>query len=312
MDRNNLFTDIVKSFCDEYGFDLYGISKITPLEEDAKQVEKWLENSFHAEMHYMENNKEKRYDPSKLVEGAQSVVTVLFNYYPKKILPQQGNYKMAKYAYGKDYHFVIKDRLNELLARIQQHIPEAEGRAFTDSAPFLDRAWARRNGLGFIGKNTCLINKKKGSFFLIGQLVVNIAAHVPAEEVSNACGKCTRCIDACPTGALTEPFQLDASKCISYLTIEHKGDLPKELQPKFNDWVFGCDICQDVCPWNRFSKPNEIEEFQPNPLLFSLDSKSRWEAMKPEEFGEIFRSTAVKRTKFKGITRNISFLRKEE
>ncbi|MFA8451266.1 MAG: tRNA epoxyqueuosine(34) reductase QueG [Bacteroidales bacterium] len=294
------------------GFEYVGISNAEILLEEKERVEQWLSEGYQAEMHYLENNKEKRYDPSKLFEGTKSVVTVLLNYYPERILDKDNNYKIAKYAYGKDYHFIIKDKLNLILDELKKDIPKLEGRAFTDSAPFLDRAWAKQSGLGFIGKNTCLINRKMGSFFLIGQLLLNIDLEYDSSEHSNYCGSCRRCIDACPTGALKDEFTIDSRKCISYLTIEYKGDLPQNLKNNFNDWIFGCDICQDVCPWNRFSKPHSIQELNPHPSLFDkLKSKKDWESLRPEEFGEIFRGSAVKRAKYSGLKRNIDFLAKE-
>lgn len=311
MMKEKELSTYIKNKTKELGFDYCGISEAEFLGKDAPLVENWLEKQMHGEMRYLENNKEKRYDPSQLLEGTKTVVSVLLNYYPSQRLPEENNYKIAKYAYGQDYHFVMKDKLNALLEDLQQIIPETEGRAFVDSAPLLDRAWAKRSGLGFIGKNTCLINKKTGSFFFIGQLLLNIPMEYDHVVAKDYCGTCTRCIDNCPTGALVAPHQLDSRKCISYLTIEYKGELPEDFKPKFKDWIFGCDICQDVCPWNKFSKDNHNDEFQPKEDLLNLKTKEDWENLTPDQFGRIFKGSAVKRTKYKGLKRNIDFLKGE-
>jgi epoxyqueuosine reductase len=255
-------------------------------------------------MAYMANHFDKRVDPAKLMEGAKSVVSLLFNYYPETHLDENDNFKIAKYAYGKDYHFLLKDKLRELLAIIQQKDPRIEGRAFVDSAPILERQWAAKSGLGWVGKNTMLINKHSGSYFFIAELVLNIDL-VPDNPIGDYCGTCTRCMDACPTQALM-PYQMDASKCISYLTIELKDEIPDEFQGKMKNWVFGCDICQEVCPWNRFSKPHNEPYFNPVEKLKNM-SRSDWVEMTEEVFQDIFRKSAVKRTKYKGLMRNIRF-----
>ena len=256
----------------------------------------------------MENNFEKRTDPRKLFEDAKSVISVLYNYFPKTKIPENNNYKISKYAYGKDYHFVIKRKLNELIEFIKKEAGEIEARAFIDTAPVLDRAWAARAGLGWIGKNTNLITKEQGSFFFIGEIITNLELSYEDHPVPKNCGHCTKCIEACPTHAL-RPYEVNANKCISYLTIENRDEeLPEDLKGKFNDWIFGCDICQDVCPWNQRSKPHNEPEFEPALDLFKL-RKPDWENMSEEEFNKIFKDSPVKRTKYKGLMRNIEFVR---
>ncbi len=289
------------------GFDDCSFSPTNRLDEDAEKVENWLTDGFHGEMGYMERNREKRYDPRKLVENTKTIVTVLFNYFPEEKLEETNNYKIAKYAYGKDYHLVIRERLQELVTFIEDFTGKLETRVFTDSAPILDRAWAEKSGLGFIGKNTCLIHPKKGSFFFIGHAFLPVKIEKEIIPVTDYCGTCTRCIDACPTGALAETHRLDARKCISYLTIEHRGDLPEKLKPQFHDWIFGCDICQDVCPWNRFSKPHKEPLFALSDELKAM-RKSDWDNLNKEKFDLLFKDSAVKRTKYDGIKRNICFL----
>jgi epoxyqueuosine reductase len=295
----------------ELGFDDCGFSPATILDEDAEKVEKWLADGFHGEMGYMERNREKRYDPRKLVENTKTVISVLFNYFPGEKLVESDNYKIAKYAYGKDYHFVIRERLQELIMFIEEFTGKLETRVFTDSAPILDRAWAEKSGLGFIGKNTCLIHPQKGSFFFIGHAFLPVSIQKKNKPVTDYCGTCTRCIDACPTGALTESHRLDARKCISYLTIEHRGDLPEKLKPHFHDWIFGCDICQDVCPWNRFSKPHKEPLFVLSDELKAM-RKSDWDNLNKENFDQLFTKSAVKRTKYDGLKRNIRFLKNDK
>ncbi|MFA8299871.1 MAG: tRNA epoxyqueuosine(34) reductase QueG [Hyphomicrobiales bacterium] len=302
--------DLIKKKALALGFSLCGINKAKHLIEDGQFVENWMEKGYNAGMSYFERNKDKRYNPSLLVDNTKSIITVLLSYYPETQLSQKDNYRISKYAYGQDYHYVIKDKLALLLEYLKTINPEIEGRAFVDSAPFLDRAWANKAGLGFIGKNTCLINKDAGSFFFIGQLLVNIELDEDKTETKAYCGTCTRCIDSCPTGALVAPHQLDSNKCISYLTIEHKGDLPQGMEKQFSNYIFGCDICQDVCPWNKFSIPTKVDDLKPSSLLAELKTKADWENMKPEQFGEIFRGTAVKRTKYKGLMRNINYIKK--
>ena len=284
-----------------------GVAKADFLEDDAEKVEKWLSENCQGEMDYLTRNKEKRYDPRLLNEGTKTVVSVLCNYYPKQILTSDNNYKISKYAYGDDYHEVVKQKLRQLLEKIELLTGKLENtRIFVDSAPVLERAWAVRCGLGFIGKNTCLIHPKKGSFFFIGQLLLPVETEPVGKIIPNHCGRCTRCLDACPTGALKAPFQLDARKCISYLTIEYKGDL-SQTDTNFSDWIYGCDICQDVCPYNRFSLPNCEEEFQPSEKLLAL-RKTDWQNLDENHFKELFGKSAVKRAGFEGLKRNIENL----
>ena len=297
-------TAFIKASAEKLGFDYCGISRVGYLKSEASRLKDWLQKGYHGKMDYMANHFDKRVDLAKLVEGAKSVVSLLFNYYPETHLDEKNNFKIAKYAYGKDYHFLLKDKLKELLAIIQQKDSRIEGRAFVDSAPILERQWAAKGGLGWVGKNTMLINKHSGSYFFIAELVLNIDL-VPDNPISDYCGTCTRCIDVCPTQALT-PYQMDASKCISYLTIELKDEIPDEFQGKMKNWVFGCDICQEVCPWNRFSKSNNEPFFNPNEHLKEMN-KNDWIEMTEEVFQDVFRKSAVKRTKYKGLMRNIRF-----
>ncbi len=256
----------------------------------------------------MTNHFEKRVDPVKLVPGAKTVISVLLNYYPSQYPLHSDVPKVSKYAYGKDYHYTVRGKLKQLFDFIKENIyPELEGRWFVDSAPVLDRAWAVRSGLGWIGKNTNLINKKWGSFVFIGELIVNLELREEAEEVRNACGTCTRCIDACPTGAITEPYIIDANRCISYLTIENKDDIPDEFKGKFDNWVFGCDICQDVCPWNSKPIPTNEPDFKPSEQFRKMTIED-WVDLNEEKFDELFRQTPLERTGFNGLKRNINFL----
>ncbi len=289
------------------GFYACGISKARHLKDDEKQVESWLRKGMNGEMKYMERNREKRFDPSLLVDGAKSVITVLYNYKPKEKLPEKDNFKISTYAYGKDYHEVIKNKLRQLLTMIEEKSGKRKVRVFVDSAPVLDRAWAYQSGLGFIGKNTCLINRKGGSYFFIGHIIIDLELEYEENNPEkNFCGSCTLCIKACPTGAL-EPFTLDAGKCISYLTIENRGVISDEFKGKFNDWLFGCDICQQVCPWNRDAAPHNEPLFEPSEGLKSLRKKD-WIAMNKKRFNNIFKDTAVMRAGFEGLKRNIQFL----
>lgn len=290
------------------GFDDCGITAAAYMKEHAEKVESWLEKGFHGSMTYLERNKEKRYDPRLLVEKTKTVVTVLQNYYPTETLAEQDNYKISKYALGKDYHLVLKNKLKEMLQSIEMITgPLPEARVFTDSAPVLDRAWAEKSGLGFIGKNTCLIHPRKGSWFFIGHIFLPVEVTPTHKSVSDYCGTCRRCIDACPTGALVAPHELDARKCISYLTIEYRGALPQELKLKFNNYIFGCDICQDVCPWNRFAKPHQEPLFALSEELKSMRKKD-WHTLDKPLFKKLFRHSAVERTRFDGLKRNIDFL----
>lgn len=290
------------------GFDACGIAQATALEEESAHVEQWLESDCEGEMGYLTRNKEKRYDPRLLVEGTKSIVTVLYNYYPKQRIGDSDKFKIAKYAYGADYHDVLKRKMRQLLEGIEAQTGKLEGtRLFVDSAPVLDRAWAVRCGLGFIGKNTTLIHPKKGSFFFIGHLFLPIELEGTGKPLTNRCGRCTKCLDACPSGALGTPFHIDARKCISYLTIEYKGSLAG-IDPKtFNGWMYGCDICQDVCPYNRFALPNREPEFQPSERLIAMHDED-WKSLSKEDFDALFKHSAVQRAGYEGLKRNIDFL----
>ena len=290
------------------GFDACGIAKATPMEEESAHVEQWLEDHREGEMSYLTRNKEKRYDPRLLAEGTKSIVTVLYNYFPKQPIGDGAHFKIAKYAYGADYHDVLKRKLRQLLEHIESQTGKLEGvRVFVDSAPVLDRAWAVRCGLGFIGKNTTLIHPKKGSFFFIGHLFLPLELEETGKPLSNRCGRCTKCLDACPTGALETPFHIDARKCISYLTIEYKGSLENYEPKTFNGWMYGCDICQDVCPYNRFALPNLEPEFQPSEQLLSM-KENDWKKLNQADFEALFKHSAVQRAGYEGLKRNIEFL----
>ncbi len=302
------YTHFIKQKAAELGFFYCGISKAEFLEEEAPRLENWLKRSMHGEMGYMENHFDKRLDPRILVPGAKSVVSLLLNYFPEQTQPED-SLKISKYAYGTDYHFVIKDKLKSLLAAINEEIGEVGGRCFVDSAPVLDKAWAKKSGLGWVGKNSNLINPKSGSFFFIAELIIDLELEYDG-PIKDYCGTCTRCIDACPTDAITEAYVVDGSKCISYFTIELKGHIPEEVNGKFGNWVFGCDICQDVCPWNRFSKPHNEPAFHPHGRLTELKA-SDWQEITQEIFQEMFRKSAIKRTGFAGLQRNIAFVTKK-
>jgi len=300
------YSEIIKAEAKRLGFMSCGISKAEFLEAEAPRLENWLNQNMHGEMSYMEKHFDKRLDPTKLVDGSKSVISLLLNYYPSE-LQTDNSYKISKYAYGTDYHFVIKEKLKHLLQFIQQEIGEVEGRAFVDSAPVLDKAWAAKSGLGWIGKNSNLLTKQVGSFYFIAELIVDLELDYDT-PVTDHCGSCTACIDACPTQAIIEPYKVDGSKCISYFTIELKNELPTSYKDQFDDWMFGCDVCQDVCPWNKFSKAHSEPLFDPNPQLLN-NSKKEWEELTKETFDEIFKKSAVKRTKFEGLKRNIDFLK---
>jgi epoxyqueuosine reductase len=299
-------TNLIKTEAKRLGFLSCGISKAQFLEEEAPRLEKWLNNNMHGQMQYMENHFDKRLDPTKLVYDSKSVISLLLNYYPNQ--EQTANsYKLSKYAYGTDYHFVIKDKLKSLLNFINEEIGEVHGRAFVDSAPVLDKAWAAKSGLGWIGKNSNLLTQQVGSFYFIAELIVDLELDYDLPTTDH-CGTCTACIDACPTQAIVEPYVVDGSKCISYLTIELKNNIPSEFKGKMDDWMFGCDVCQDVCPWNRFSKSHNEPLFNPHPELLSM-TKSDWEDITEDVFKKVFKNSAVKRTKFSGLKRNINFLK---
>lgn len=295
----------IKEEAKRLGFLSCGISRAEFLEEEAPRLEKWLKQGMHGEMRYMENHFDKRLDPRRLVDGAKSVISLLLNYYPsEEQVPD--TYKISKYAYGQDYHQVIKAKLRELHAFISREIGEVNGRAFVDSAPVLDKVWAARSGLGWIGKHSNLLTQQVGSFYFIAELIIDLELEYDT-PVTDHCGSCTACIDACPTEAIIQPYVVDGSKCISYLTIELRDEIPTSFRDKMDDWAFGCDVCQDVCPWNRFSKPHSEPLFNPHPDLLGM-SKKDWEEITEEVFQKVFKGSAVKRTKFKGLKRNISFL----
>ncbi len=297
---------MIKTEAKRLGFISCGISKAEFLEEEAPRLENWLKNNAHGEMGYMENHFDKRLDPTKLVPDSKSVISLLLNYFPSEIQNPE-SYKISKYAYGTDYHFVIKDKLKHLMDFISEEIGDVQGRAFVNSAPVLDKAWAAKSGLGWIGKHSNLLTKQLGSFYFIAELIVDLDLEYD-NPVTDHCGSCTACIDACPTNAIVADKVVDGSKCISYFTIELKNEIPISEKGKFDDWMFGCDICQDVCPWNRFSKPHNEPLFNPNPEMLSM-TKRDWEEITEEVFQKIFKNSAVKRTKFSGLKRNINFLK---
>ena len=301
------YSKLIKAEAQRLGFLSCGISKAGFLEEEAPRLENWLNNNMNGQMSYMENHFDKRLNPTLLVDDAKSVISLLLNYYPSE-LQNENSYKISKYAYGQDYHHVIKEKLKELLHFIQTEIGEVSGRAFVDSAPVLDKAWAAKSGLGWVGKNSNLITQKVGSFYFIAELIIDLELDYDTPTTDH-CGSCTSCLDACPTDAIVAPYVVDGSKCISYFTIELKDNLPQEMKGKFDDWMFGCDVCQDVCPWNRFSKPHNEPLFQANSDILNF-SKSDWEEITVDTFQKVFKNSAVKRTKYEGLLRNINFLKK--
>lgn len=300
------YTKFIKAEAKRLGFLSCGISKAEFLETEAPRLENWLNNNMNGQMQYMENHFDKRLDPTKLVEGSKSVISLILNYFPSQVQNTE-SYKLSKYAYGTDYHFVIKDKLKELLHAIQENIGEVNGRAFVDSAPVLDKAWAAKSGLGWIGKHSNLLTQQVGSFYFIAELIVDLELEYDS-PITDHCGTCTKCIDACPTQAIIAPYVVDGSKCISYLTIELKDNIPTVFQDKMDDWMFGCDVCQDVCPWNRFSKPHNEPLFNPHPELLELTKKD-WDEITEDTFKKVFKKSAVKRTKFSGLKKNIDFLK---
>ncbi|WP_396162621.1 tRNA epoxyqueuosine(34) reductase QueG [Flavobacterium sp.] len=307
LNNKEKYSQIIKAESKRLGFLSCGISKAGFLEDEAPRLENWLSNNMNGQMSYMENHFDKRLNPTLLVDDAKSVISLLLNYYPSE-LQNQDSYKISKYAYGQDYHNVIKKKLKELLHFIQTKIGEVSGRAFVDSAPVLDKAWAAKSGLGWIGKNSNLITQKVGSFYFIAELIIDLELDYDTPTTDH-CGSCTACLDACPTEAIVAPYVVDGSKCISYFTIELKDNLPQEMKGKFDDWMFGCDVCQDVCPWNRFSKPHNEPLFQANSDILNF-SKSDWEEITMDTFQKVFKNSAVKRTKYEGLLRNINFLKK--
>jgi len=300
------YTQLIKSETKRLGFDYCGISKAEFLEEEAPRLEKWLNQQMHGKMSYMENYFDKRLDPRLLVPGAKSIISLLLNYYPSETQDKSAP-KISKYAYGKDYHIVIKEKMKELIFILREKVGDINGRAFVDSAPVMDKAWANRSGLGWVGKNSNLINKESGSFFFIAELIVDLELEYDG-SVKDYCGTCTRCIDACPTDAIVEPYLVDGSKCISYFTIELKENIPSEMKGKFDDWVFGCDICQNVCPWNSFSKPHKEPMLTANSDVLKM-KKEEWHEITEEIFNKIFKDSPVKRAKYAGLKRNLEFLK---
>ncbi len=301
-------SNLIKSLADGLGFSYCGIAKAALLCDDAKRLEQWLAKGMHGNMQYMENYFDLRIDPTKLVPGAKSVITLLLNYYPEQ---QQYSEipKIAKYAFGKDYHEVIRDKMKELIRLMKETIGEVNGRGFVDSAPVLERAWAVKSGLGWVGKNGNLINKQQGSFFFIATLITDLELEYDSPYAKDFCGTCTKCIDSCPTDAILPDKVIDGSKCISYFTIELKEALiPESMKGKFDDWMFGCDVCQDVCPWNRFSKSTNEQDFTPIPAILNF-SFNQWEELTEESFKEIFKQSPLKRSKFAGIKRNLHFIK---
>jgi epoxyqueuosine reductase len=300
-------TAIVKSEAKRLGFEYCGISAAGFLEEEAPRLESWLKNNMHGEMNYMSNHFDMRLDPTKLVPGAKSVISLLLNYFTEETQKDPNAPQISKYAYGEDYHFVIKDKLHEMLNTLEEKIGRSiGGRAFVDSAPVMDKVWAKKSGLGWIGKNANLINKKSGSFFFIAELILDVELEYD-NPIGDFCGTCTRCIDACPTDAIVNPHVVDGSKCISYFTIELKSAIPESEKGKFQNYMFGCDICQDVCPWNRFSTPHNEPRFKANQQLLNM-TRDEWTEITEDVFREVFRKSAVRRTKFEGLKRNIRFL----
>ena len=301
-------TNDIKTKAKTLGFMSCGISKAGFLEEEAPKLEYWLNKNMNGEMSYMERNFDMRLDPTKIVEGAKSVISLTYNYYAEKTY-KDSNFKISKYAYGDDYHFVIKNKLKDLFEYIKEKTGDINGRVFVDSAPVLERAWAKKSGLGWIGKNTNLISKKNGSFFFLCEIILDLELEYDHIDTDH-CGSCTACIDACPTNAIVEPYVVDGTRCISYYTIELKNNIPDYAKNTYDDWIFGCDICQDVCPWNRFSKPHKEPLFNSDDEFLSMN-KNDWIEMTKETFNKVFKNSAIKRAGFDGIKRNIEFIKRK-
>jgi epoxyqueuosine reductase len=299
-------TNFIKAKAASHGFSFCGIAKAEFLKDEAPQLEEWLKRNYQGKMSYLENHFDKRLDPTLLVPGAKSVISLLYNYYPEHDLSQNATLKIAKYAYGEDYHFVIKDKLKIFMDDIRAEAGDIQGRVFVDSAPVMERAWAKRSGLGWIGKNSLLVNKESGSFFFLAELIIDLELEYDG-PIKDYCGTCTACMDACPTDAIPQPYVVDGSKCISYFTIELKEEIPAEVSGKFENWIFGCDICQDVCPWNRFSKPHAESRFHPQEKLKDM-TQQEWVELTDDVFQTLFRHSAVKRAKQEGLRRNIRFV----
>lgn len=308
MDARSRNTQWIKEEALRLGFDSIGVSKAEFLENEASRLEAWLKSGFHGQMSYMENHFDKRLDPTLLVPGAQSVISLAYNYFPKEF-QREDSYKLSKYAYGEDYHLVVKDKLRDLVSSMQERLGSFHARVFTDSAPIMERSWAQRSGLGWIGKHSLLISKSKGSYFFLAEIITDLELEADMPFSTDHCGTCTRCVDACPTEAIIPDKTVDASKCISYFTIELKDEIPVEFREKFEDWMFGCDICLDVCPWNRFSLPHSEPRFEPRSEILDY-SKKDWEEITEDLFKELFANTAVERTKFSGLKRNLKFLKR--
>ncbi len=302
-------TALVKSLAHEAGFDYCGISKAEFLEDQAPLLEEWLKAGRQGKMGYLERNFDKRLDPTLLVPGAKSVVTLLYNHYPPEALPKEDNFHIARYAYGQDYHKVIKEKMRALMEMIQEQVGEVEGRIFVDSAPVMERSWAQKSGTGWIGKNSLLLTKESGSYFFIAELITDLELN-PDGPMPDYCGTCTKCIDSCPTEAIT-PYQVDGSRCISYFTIELRDEIPDEVKGKFENWIFGCDICQEVCPWNRFAKHHQESKFLPDEELLSMNI-SDWQNLNLESYQRLFKGSAVKRAKYEGLKRNIEFVSRDQ
>ena len=301
-------TNDIKTKAKTLGFMSCGISKAGFLEEEAPNLEYWLNKNMNGEMSYMERNFDMRLDPTKIVEGAKSVISLTYNYYTEKT-SKDSNFKISKYAYGNDYHFVIKNKLKDLFEYIKEKTGDINGRVFVDSAPVLERAWAKKSGLGWIGKNTNLISKKNGSFFFLCEIILDLELEYDHIDTDH-CGSCTACIDACPTNAIVEPYVVDGTRCISYYTIELKNNIPDYAKNTYDDWIFGCDICQDVCPWNKFSKPHKEPLFNSDDEFLSIN-KNDWIEMTKETFNKVFKNSAIKRAGFDGIKRNIEFIKRK-
>ena len=308
MKNKNHYTELIKNEAKRLGFISCGISKAEFLEDEAPRLEKWLKSNMHGEMKYMENYFDKRLDPTKLVEGAKSIVSLAYNYYPNNF-QKEGVPKISKYAYGKDYHYVIKEKLKQLLSYIKEEVGEVYGRVFVDSAPILEKAWASKGGIGWVGKNSNLITKQVGSYYFLAELIIDLDLDYDTIETDH-CGECRACIDSCPTEAIVEPYVVDGSKCISYFTIELKENIPNEFKGKFNDWIFGCDICQDVCPWNKFSKPHKEPLFNLSSQKMDL-SENQWKEITEETFNRVFKNSPLKRAGYNGLKRNLNYIKSD-
>lgn len=307
MDARAKHTSLLKESARALGFSYCGVSSATFLEEDAPRLEEWLRRGYQGNMSYLEQHFDKRLDPRLLVPGARSVISLIYNYAPVRALQHQEDLKVARYAYGRDYHLVVKEKLQELMRLLSEQVGEVNGRAFVDSAPVMERSWAKKSGIGWIGKNSLLLNRSMGSYFFLAELIIDIELE-PDGPAKDYCGSCTACMDACPTDAIAEPYVVDGSRCISYLTIELKEAIPQEFSDKMNGWIFGCDICQEVCPWNSFATPHRESQFELNPAIEGTTSRE-WMEMTEEVFAKVFAGSPMKRTKLNGMQRNVKFVR---